>query len=458
MDRVSLTAEYLDKLQKGNLKAGELLGALPENRILNSDKPGGKGQWLARPLFLGRAEQAQVAGDLETLLAALASLPDRLFGGDFEAFARAVGLNDIQVSAVLRSRSTPMTRQTRADLICDGTGFKLLELNMGSTIGGAENVDACRELLAHPALAEFADRHALGFMDSLRGMGHNILVESGFAPGDRPLVAMTDSPEHFAKELPYMTQLCARLRESGLRAHPCHLGQLALRDGRVWLDDAPVDIVMRTFAIGDVLNPQVRALLEPVLDAALRGEVKMFTPLDTSAYASKGALAMLSDENNREHFSAGERASLDRILPWTRMVRRGPVTLEGGERVDLVGHALAQQRQLVLKPTSLSGGKGVVLGWADGVTPERWREQIETAVDGPWVLQRRIHPALEEVPDDDGRLRQFRPVWGVLTGVDGFIGASVRAIPATVGDVVVNVSNGAHVGAVLHQTTKSGPA
>ncbi|MDG4861331.1 hypothetical protein P8605_24675 [Streptomyces sp. T-3] len=450
-----MTAEYLDTLQKGNLKAGELLGALPENRILNSDKPGGRGQWLARPLFLGRGEQAQLAGDLDHLLAALAGLPDRLFGGDFEAFARAVGLSDIQVSAVLRSRGTRMTRQTRADLICDGTGFKLLELNMGSTIGGAENVDACRELLAHPALAGFADRHALGFKDSLRGMAHNILVESGFAPGDRPVVAMTDSPEHFGKELPYMTQLCARLGEFGLRAHPCHLGQLELRDGRVWLDGSPVDIIARTFAIRDVLSPLVRALMDPVLDAAMRGEVRIFTPLDTSAYASKGALAMLSDESNREHFSPGERASLDRLLPWTRMVRRGPVTLEDGRRVDLVEHALAQQRQLVLKPTSLSGGKGVVLGWADGLTHGQWREQIEAAVDGPWVLQRRIRPALEAVPDDDGRLRQFRAVWGVLTGVDGFIGASVRAIPAVSGDVVVNVSNGAHVGAVLHQTPKS---
>ena len=33
-----------------------------------------------------------------------------------------------------------------------------------------------------------------------------------------------------------------------------------------------------------------------------RGEVKIFTPLDSEMFASKGALAMLSDEENRKHF------------------------------------------------------------------------------------------------------------------------------------------------------------
>ncbi|MGW1786383.1 hypothetical protein ACWCQQ_46040 [Streptomyces sp. NPDC002143] len=458
MDRVSLTAEYLSKLEKSNLKSSELLGALPENKILNSDKPGGKGKWLARPMFLGGAELAQLTDDLDNLLTALSSLPDRLFDGDFAAFARAVGLNDEQVSAVLLGRGASMTRQSRADMICDSSGFKLLELNMGSTIGGAENVDVCRELLVHPALAEFAERHGLGFVDSLREQVNNVLAESGFSADDRPVVALTEQPGCFEDEVRYMTALCERWREFGLLAEPCHLGQLELRDDRVWLGGKPVDIVVRTFLIRDMESPEVRALAEAVFAAANRGEVAIFTAMDTSAYASKGALAMLSDERNRGLFSAAELASMDRILPWTRMVRPGTVTLESGERVDLLEYAAAHQRELVLKPTSLSGGRGVVLGWADDVTPQRWREQLTAALGNPFVLQRRVRAELEQLPDGDGELRPFRPVWGVFTGANGFAGASVRAIPETVGDVVVNVSNGAHVGAVLHQKAEPAPA
>ncbi|MFE0673965.1 hypothetical protein [Streptomyces sp. NPDC058867] len=451
MDRVTLTEAYLAELESAGLSSEELLGGLPQNKILNSDKPNGMGLWLARPVFLGGEELARLAGDLDHLLTALDSLPEKLFGGDFGAFARAVGLSEPQVEAVLQNRGERMTRQSRADLVCDGDGFKLLELNIGSAIGGVDNVDVCRELLEVPVLAEFAERHGLTFVDSLREQVHNILTETGFSAGDHPVVALTEWPTAFSDELPYMTQLCERWNELGLDATPCHLGQLEVREGRVWLGDRPVDIIVRTFLIRDVTTPDAPALTGPVFDAARRGEVKVFTPLDTSAYASKAALSLLSEEGNRHLFAPEILESLDRILPWTRRVRREEVTLENGERVDLVEYALTHAEDLVLKPTSLSGGKGVVLGWAEDLTPEAWRAHVLAALDSPHVLQRRVRPAQETVPVPGGGVDRFRPVWGIITGVNGFIGGSVRAIPSAAGDVVVNVANGAHVGALLHE-------
>ncbi|MCG7526213.1 hypothetical protein MHW47_17405 [Streptomyces sp. OfavH-34-F] len=451
MDRVSLTSTYLAELETAGLSSEELLGALPQNKILNSDKPNGVGLWLARPVFLGGEELGRLAKDLHNLLSALESLPEKLFGGDFAAFARAVGLTEPQVEAVMQNRGERMTRQSRADLVCDGTGFKLLELNLGSAIGGVDNVDVCRELLEVPVLAEFAERHGLTFVDSLREQVHNILTETGFSADDHPVVALTEWPSAFSDELPYMTQLCERWAGLGLDATPCHLGQLEARDGRVWLGERAVDIIVRIFLIRDVITPGAARLTAPVFDAARRGEVKIFTPLDTSAYASKAALSLLSDEGNRHVFTAETLASLDRILPWTRRVRREEVTLENGERVDLVEYALAHADDLVLKPTSLSGGKGVVLGWADDLTPDAWRAHVLAALDSPHVVQRRVRPAQETVPVPGGGTDRFRPVWGIITGVNGFIGGSVRAIPSAAGDVVVNVANGAHVGALLHE-------
>ncbi|MFD3550455.1 hypothetical protein ACFWUW_33555 [Streptomyces sp. NPDC058655] len=449
MDRVSLTREYLTDVVECGAKAGELVGGQKDSALLDTFYAG---RHLSRPLFLGRAEQARLHADLENLRSALTTLPDRLFGGDFAAFARAVGLTEVQVSAVMRGRSTSVSRQTRADLYADATGFKLLELNIGSAVGGMDNADMCRELLRHPVLADFAERRGLGYVDSMREQVNNILVEGGFRPGDSPVVALTDTPDGCARMLPYMEVLCERWAEFGLDAHPCHLGQLEARDGRVWLGERPVDIVFRAFLIGDLLkSPEVPALMDPVLDAAERGEVKIFTPLDSAAYASKGALALLSDERNRGLFGPEVLASLDRILPWTRMVRRGPVTLDGGERVDLVAYALEHRQDLVLKPTSLAGGDGVLAGWADGVTAERWREQVLTALDGPFIVQRRVRPVPELFPDENGQLQPWTPLWGVFTVVNGYGGAYIRAVPAGCGDAVVNVATGAYAGAVLQE-------
>jgi hypothetical protein len=277
-------------------------------------------------------------------------------------------------------------------------------------------------------------------------------VESGFGPDDRPVVALTDWPTTFDEERPFMTLLCGRWRELGLDAHPCHAGQLAARDGRVWLDGRPVDIVVRTFLIANLIEtPESMAIAEPLLDAAGRGEVKIFTPLDTAAYGSKGALAMLSDEANRGMFPADVLDSLDRLIPWTRMARPGPVTLENGDRVELVDYTLAHRQELVIKPTLLSAGKGVVLGWDDHLTDEQWREKLEAALGGPYIVQRRIRPNVELFPDEDGELQPWNVLWGMFTVANGYGGANARAIPAKAGHVVMNGANGAYSGPSLYE-------
>jgi hypothetical protein len=456
MDRVSLTKEYLAEVAESGATAAELVGSQPESKLLNMIY---QGRFLSRPLFLGHKEQARIAADLENLRTALVSLPDRLFGGDLATFASAVGMTDLQVSAILRSRGTSVTRQARADMYADSTGLRLLEFNMGSTLGGMDNADMARALLEHPVLSRYAERRGLTYVDTMREQVNNMFVETGFEPGSRPVVALTDWPSSFESLAPYMEQFCERWQALGLDAHPCHIGQLEIRDGGVWLSERKVDVISRMFLIEDLLeSDEAAALMEPVLDAAHRGEVKIFTPMDSELFASKGALAMLSDEANRHLFDAEELESLDRILPWTRMVRAGEVTLEDGSRVDLLEYALTHREDLALKPTLLHGGHGVVLGWQDDVTPEIWRERLTEALDGPYVIQRRVVPDTELFPDAEGVLREWTVVWGVFTVVNGYGGAIARGTTVESGEGVVNVGNGAYAGAVFHETAPSAGA
>lgn len=463
MNRAMLTALYLDEVKRSGVQARELrelIDAQPETGMRDSYYAG---RYLSRPLFLGHDECRQLYSDLENLRSALTSLPDRLYGGDLAAFARAVGMTDVQVSAILRSRGDTVTRQTRGDLYVDETGFRLLEFNMGSALAGMDNADMARAMLRHPVVADFADTHRLDYVDTLREQVNDILVECGFGPGSSPVMATTDWPSSFETLEPYMRYYTDRFQQLGLDAHPCHIGQLEVRDGRVWLGDRPVDIIDRLFMIEDLLEyPDAPALMDPILDAAARGWVKIFTPMDSDLFASKGALAMLSDEENRSLFSERELAGLDRLLPWTRMVRPGPVTLENGSRVDLLEYALGHQHDLALKPTLLHGGNGVLLGWHEDTSPELWAEQVRAALDGPYVLQRRIRPIPELFPADDsegagegggeggGELVPWIVTWGAFTVVNGYGGVFARATTVESNRQVINIAAGAYVGTCLH--------
>src|SRR5579875_953930 len=186
MNRTTLTSLYLDEIQRRGVKASELTsGDKLDAEML---QPFYQHRYLSRPLFLGQQEYDQLGTDLINLRSALTSLPDRLYGGDLPAFARAVGLTDVQISAVMRSRNPVPTALSRADLYVDDTGFRTLEFNMGRAIGGIDCADMIEGMLQHPVLAEFAERHQLRYTHTQRQQVTTIKAESGFPPHSRPMM------------------------------------------------------------------------------------------------------------------------------------------------------------------------------------------------------------------------------------------------------------------------------
>jgi hypothetical protein len=243
-----------------------------------------------------------------------------------------------------------------------------------------------------------------------------------------------------------MNALCKRWEAHGLDASPCHIGQLERRDGRLWLENRPIDIVYRQFMMEDLAGDDAAGLLEPLLGAVESGEVGMFTSLESELYGSKASLAMLSSRAHRNLFSENELDVIDRLLPWTCPVTSEQVILPDGTEGSLLDYAKANQTELVLKPTLLHGGHGVVPGWSPEITPDAWCELVINALDGPYVLQSRIHPVPESFPAPDGGPEPWIVVWGVVTMASGYAGVMTRCARAGGGVEVLNLGSGALIG------------
>ena len=121
------------------------------------------GRCLNRPVFLEAAEYGRLTSDLDLLHSALIRLPERVFDGDLAAFARTVGLTAEQTRAVVRGRGTASSRMGRADMYKDEQGFHLLEINLGSTVGGVDNPVLNQALLELPFIAGFVEEHDLTY-------------------------------------------------------------------------------------------------------------------------------------------------------------------------------------------------------------------------------------------------------------------------------------------------------
>jgi len=423
-DHATLTTRYLHEVARRGETAGDLLALMPTTGILAARY--GK-NYLPRPVFLGHDEATRVNSDLWHVRAALLSLPGLLYDGDLTAFARAAGLAGPQIDVVRRAPAGPPTAWVRADMYPAAEGLRMMEFNMGSGIAGSDSGEVCRAMLRYPPLREFARAHRLHWLDTMREQVRLIFAESGFAPGSRPTIGLAVWPELFQRIGPYMHKVSRRWRAAGLDAHAGHLGQFKVHDGRVWLRGRPVDIIFRTFLIENLLVPGGAELVLPLLDAAARGEVAMFTSIESDLYGSKALLAMLSDHASRHLFTPAQQAAIDRVLPWTRLVRPGPVTLDDGSVADLLDYALAHPHDLVLKPALLHGGIGVLPGWHPDTTEGVWRDALAGAMGAPYVLQRRIRVVPELAPGESGEPVPWETTWGIFPRAESLGGVYVRA-------------------------------
>lgn len=411
----------------------------------------GGGEGLNRPVFLSAEDVAGLEHDLNGLFELLKSVPERLFGGDLRAFAKAVGMSDTQADLVLRGAVDEIPPLSRADLYRETGGFRLMELNTGTSLGGWQMGEFARALIKDEEFAAFAAAEDLVYPDPLARITDVLRRQAPSLAGiERPLLAITDWPDGFEKSKCWMEFVVPAFKDLGFEPVVCHLGDFTYEDGKVVYDGRRVDVVYRLFLPGEMPDePRTYDLVNPLLDAAEAGQVELFASLDCELYGNKGSLAMLSDERNRAALTEEERALVDRILPWTRFVRDEKVTFEG-EKIDLLPYAVANKDLLVLKPTLLYGGVGVTPGWT--TDQKEWVEKLHQAVGGPFVLQRRLLPTTERFLSEDGVTTEDMAVaYGTLM-VDGkYAGTLARGVtdPA-VG--IVSMLRGAQIGCAFHVT------
>ncbi len=442
-----LTLRYLNSPATSTSDAQDLLALIGTSDLLLSAYGD---RYVTRPAFLEAGQVQGLESDLDRLFTLLTSLPRRLFGGDLRALGRAAGMTPYQIDAVERTAEDRPLSLGRADVYAEGDGFRLLEFNIVSSVGGLEIPELNRVLLRHPALAQFIAETGLGYVDTMARVAEVIKAECerGDA-GSTPVVVITDTPGNFApfeERFQFMAKIWSGM---GLDGIACPLDRFEERSGRIFADGRKVDVVYRYFLMEDLLDADSQRLIEPVLRAAEKGNVGLISRMDAELYGSKAMLALLSDEASRSAFTAEEAELIDRLLPWTRMLREGPSTADSVP-VDLMRYAQASQSALVLKPSLMHGGIGVVPGWT--VSPQRWQECLRTCDGGPYVLQRRVRPVTESFPvaGKPGAVEPLALNWGVFLVRGTYAGAFVRGTADP--DVgVVSRATGARFGCCFHE-------
>jgi hypothetical protein len=382
---------------------------------------------LDRPLFVDEPRLRAFVDDLAAIFRLLVSVPQRLFGGDLHVYAAAAGIPPELARLMTRAATGAPPLIVRSDAYDDGSAFRLLELNCGTELGGYAFSEMSRALLEVRPFRAFAEAYDVGYVDTIAHVSELLRdVAAPVARGDEPVVMLLETTGGIEAH-PGFRAVQEAMRKHGITYLLGELQDVRTQGGKLVLDGVPVDVAMRFCAAGEVLNcPYGVEVFEPVLRAHEAGETILFTTLENSLFASKGGLALLSDDRNRSHFTPQELEVIDRVIPWTRVLT---------DDRDLLDRCRAERESLLLKPCVGWGAVGTVVGAA--MSDAEWSRTLAGRCDGRSVVQRFVHPVLEEVyAASTGVREQWRANWGVFVTERGYAGTFARALKPTDGTIV----------------------
>ncbi|MFL5798406.1 MAG: hypothetical protein ACJ77A_10795 [Actinomycetota bacterium] len=210
--------------------------------------------------------------------------------------------------------------------------------------------------------------------------------------GERPVLAIVDWTH--VPTLSEFEMFRERFEREGIRTVICDPADLEYRGGRLHAAGRSVNLVYRRVLTTELLaQPDVAA---PLTRAYLDGAVCVVNSFRAKLLHKKMSLALLSDDRYWDLYTAGDRAAIERHIPWTRKVRQGPATYRGRRVDDLAVFVVENRERMVLKPNDEYGGKGVVLGWT--VEPHEWEQALAVALTQSYVVQEAVEVPRESFP------------------------------------------------------------
>ncbi len=234
------------------------------------------------------------------------------------------------------------------------------------------------------------------------------------------------------------SSLAEDIESRGLKAIVADPRDLRLVRGEVRFGSTRVDLLYRDSELSEFIEMESTGRrLSALREAVRRGQLISSLKWE---FDQKSAWEIFTDETYARCFSPSQRRCFREHLLWTRLVREAQVTNPTGCVVDLPRFIRRHKDRLVLKPTSLFGGEGVVIG--AGVSQQQWESQLMRALNGK---QRYVVQTLAQLPrEQTPRLIDGKVQMASCRAVSGFFFNSSRIglVGRFSSKPVVNVSQG----------------
>ncbi|GAA0133597.1 hypothetical protein YSY43_04370 [Paenibacillus sp. YSY-4.3] len=399
---------------------------------------------IVSPQIRCAAKMKQDAAATQKLLDLIGLTIERLFGGDMVRTARWLGYSD----AVLRwVKASPRLERrhilVRSDIYDDHGQPKMLELNMGSSVGGLLEASFHPILLKLPSVREAVREHEAEWLETLREWAW-LMARLFLSHHSNPLMAFVESDRSMPAMQATLDNIADRFREiTRTRVTVCTPKELERRKDGLYANGEKVDVIYRLFDLEDLQRGPSE--FEHILDALENRLVEMPMGFSCRIAGSKALFALLSDPAYQTGLSVEDSEWIRRHIPETRLLTIGNKA-----------YALRERERLLIKPADGYGGAGIICGWE--ASEAEWGAHIDSYLSSASqgaraVVQERITPSSGPVviAKTGGAVYQEQAsfLWGCYLFGNRHIGHILRT-KGIMESSVINYANGAAIGPVFY--------
>jgi hypothetical protein len=432
------------------------------------------------PTFIGPKIRAEIIEANLKVLDLLKCIPQRVFSNDPGEISKYYGVSQDLANYFLYGVTDEHLDNllARGDFIITPTGLNCLEYNVNTNLGGM-SLPLWESLYqATPVISEFLKQYRVKIRNrNLYNFMFEHLAKAAvkFYRGcDKINIVIVmaegyNDPRRASQER-YMNTVFNNVLQSDFsrlegQVGLCTYSQLKKAGDSVFYNGKKVHIIVE-WCQGYVPHD--------ILELFNQRQILICNGAIAWIMSTKLNLALLSENKDSGWFSAAEKETIEKYIPWTRKVTDRETTYKG-ETVQLKEFILANREKLVLKPLIGAGGKDIHVGphtpekeWRDVVesalhwndwqdihfdknlTEEQWYEIVKVAYQVQnWLVQEYIEPSTYIYQLGENGCGEHHAVWGFFIFGDTYSGGWVRAMPTNSKSGIINCHQGAKVSVVF---------
>ena len=378
----------------------------------------------------------------------LKEVPELYFKNDPKRIADFFFDGDVQIAEFFLlcvQKKTPVS--SRLDLTYTKDGFKVLEVNVGSSIGGMEfqNFESLMEDM-HKELAgtngvEYTARQTQNIyikfiVDQIKATGNEINI---FLLGK----ADTDKTWQEIERKFYNDLLDEELAGS-------HKQGAVFIDTKESLKFQNNALYYKGKEIHCVITPDANltGMTPDLFRALLMDKVYFPDHLANICTGNKRSLALLRRLAHAEAFTAAENELILKNVPWTEIVEETDVIYKGISQ-PLLPLLAKNKDEFVVKLSDGMQGEDVYIG--KFLSEEEWKNALETVVSGGKYVAQEFCDSVDLLaPDDANVWTPHKLVWGAFGFGDRYGGVWVRMSSLKNTSGAINSAKGA-VEAIVYE-------